>query len=534
MGKTGSIADITRNGIVLANRIRMVTAAILILIIGGAATENSAAINIAYFSGLSVFIILAIVNNALTKRGLRSAAFQYVTALVEISLPTLMKSAHALAGRPHMMMNESTVFPAYLLFIALTLLQNRRSLTLAVGAAAALQYATLVCVGVFVFDLPVKSGDFQFGHIIIDDEMGKIVILAGFTLICGTILKNMSSFARRALEQEDMAKKRAGFLEEVIASLGGMNLELSGVSDAQREVCSKLAGVSQDQAAMSEELSSIHEEQLASIESISLSMNDQSAESDRIRELVRSLQESQHAVLAESAELLRSIETIGESSRKTGGSLADMNDTMRIISQGGEAIASFIGVINDITDRINLLSLNAAIEAARAGEHGRGFAVVADEIGKLALATSDNAKEISDRVGRIGTDIGRGVRLVQATLDAIGEVLALIDKSGDSIDSVRGAMRRQDEYIGAVGTQSAKLDTLSKSILTSTGEQQSSMQESASSIQKIAELAQTIAAHNQEILDTADVIASRAGEMKKLMEEIRDDENSPAERAAPG
>ncbi len=85
MGKTGSIADITRNGIVLANRIRMVTAAILILIIGGAATENSAAINIAYFSGLSVFIVLAIVNNALTKRGLRSAAFQYVTALVEIS-----------------------------------------------------------------------------------------------------------------------------------------------------------------------------------------------------------------------------------------------------------------------------------------------------------------------------------------------------------------------------------------------------------------------------------------------------------------
>ena len=189
--------------------------------------------------------------------------------------------------------------------------------------------------------------------------------------------------------------------------------------------------------------------------------------------------------------------------------------------QGGEAIASFIGVINDITDRINLLSLNAAIEAARAGEHGRGFAVVADEIGKLALATSDNAKEISDRVGRIGADIERGVHLVRRTLDAIGEVLALIEKSGGSIDSVRRAMKRQDEYIGAVGEQSEKLDGLSKSILTSTGEQQSSMLESATSIQKIAELAQTIAAHNQQILDTADIIGTRATEMRKMMEDIR-------------
>ncbi|HSV96260.1 MAG TPA: methyl-accepting chemotaxis protein [Spirochaetota bacterium] len=525
MGKTGTIADITKTGIVLANRIRMVIAVILILIIGGAAADNSMAINVTFFSGLFVFILFALINNALAKRDIRSMAFQYVTALIEISLPTLMKSAHMLAGRPHMMLNESTVFPAYMVFIALTLLQNKRSLTLVAGSAAVIEYAFLVCIGVFVLDLPVKAGDFQFGFIIIDDELGKIVLLVGFTLICNAILKNMSSFARRAMEQEDVAKKRAGFLEGVLASLGGMNLELSGVSATQRNVCSKLAGVSQDQAAMSEELSSIHEEQLASIESISLSMNDQSAETDRIRELVRSLQESQRAVLAESAELLRSIETIGGSSRKTGGSLADMNDTMRIISQGGEAIASFIGVINDITDRINLLSLNAAIEAARAGEHGRGFAVVADEIGKLALATSDNAKEISERVGRIGADIGKGVQLVQTTLDAIGEVLALIEKSGGNIESVREAMRRQDEYIGAAGAQSKKLDRLSKSILTSTGEQQSSMEESALSIQKIAELAQNIAAHNQEILDTADVIGTRAAEMKKLMDDILHDEN---------
>ncbi len=524
MEKTGTIADITRGGIVLSNRIRMIIAAALIVVVGSAAGSNSRAINITYFSGLSVFIILAVINNAFAKRNLHGVALQYITVLIEVSIPTLLKTAHAFAGRPSMMVNEGTVFPAYFLFITLTLLLNKRSLTLLAGGIAVLEYSALVCLGIFYFAIPVKSGDFQFGYIIIDDEAGKIVIIIGYTFICTAILRNLTSFAKRAMEQEGVARKRAGFLEGIIATLGGVNRDLAGVSTSQRDICSKFATVSQDQAAMSEELSSIYEEQLASIESITGAMNEQSTESDRIRELVNSLQESQRSVIAESGELLKSIESIGTSSRITEKSLGDMSGMMSVISEGGNSITNFIGVINDITDRINLLSLNAAIEAARAGEHGRGFAVVADEIGKLAVATSENAKEISARLERIGADIGKGVLLVQTTHNAIREVLALIDKSGRNIESVRGAMTRQDGDIGAVGTQSERLDRLSKSILNSAGEQQSSMEESAVSVQKIAALAQDIAAYNQQILDMSGVIGGRADEMKRLIENMRGEE----------
>ncbi|PPR10937.1 MAG: Heme-based aerotactic transducer HemAT [Proteobacteria bacterium] len=70
-------------------------------------------------------------------------------------------------------------------------------------------------------------------------------------------------------------------------------------------------------------------------------------------------------------------------------------------------VRSILSLITNVSEKTNLLSLNASIEAARAGDAGKGFAVVADEVKKLAMQTSQSAKDISKTLEKIhqGSDL---------------------------------------------------------------------------------------------------------------------------------
>tara|TARA_Y100001960_G_C14778551_1_gene884928 strand:+ start:5262 stop:6323 length:1062 start_codon:yes stop_codon:yes gene_type:complete len=70
-------------------------------------------------------------------------------------------------------------------------------------------------------------------------------------------------------------------------------------------------------------------------------------------------------------------------------------------------VKNILSLITNVSEKTNLLSLNASIEAARAGDAGKGFAVVAEEVKKLAMQTSQSAKDISKTLEKIhdGSDV---------------------------------------------------------------------------------------------------------------------------------
>ena len=104
-------------------------------------------------------------------------------------------------------------------------------------------------------------------------------------------------------------------------------------------------------------------------------------------------------------------------------------------------------LIRDIAEQTNLLALNATIEAARAGDAGRGFAVVAAEVKALASQTASATEDIAKQVGAIQ----------HSTHDAVEAIRAITAVMSD-IDSFTALVA------GAVGEQASSTEMIANSV----------------------------------------------------------------------
>ncbi|WP_322514532.1 HAMP domain-containing methyl-accepting chemotaxis protein [Rhodopseudomonas palustris] len=107
----------------------------------------------------------------------------------------------------------------------------------------------------------------------------------------------------------------------------------------------------------------------------------------------------------------------------------ETNDRVSHLSEAAARIGDVVELINSIASQTNLLALNATIEAARAGDAGRGFAVVASEVKLLAEQTAKATEQISQQVGGIQTATGQSV----ASIRQIGTTIARMSEIAETI-----------------------------------------------------------------------------------------------------
>lgn len=195
--------------------------------------------------------------------------------------------------------------------------------------------------------------------------------------------------------------------------------------------------------------------------------------------------------------------------------------TIDDVVQSTGMIDDILAIIEEIADRINLLSLNASIEAARAGDAGRGFAVVASEVSRLAEQTNSSVGDISSLIRKNADRIENGSTAVRSTLDTIASIIAGVDGINQKILAISQSLPQEEHIKEDVETSARELMERSTTIRTATREQKSAIQEITSAISSINAALQRSALHSNEVMESADSVATEARQLNELVARFR-------------
>lgn len=136
---------------------------------------------------------------------------------------------------------------------------------------------------------------------------------------------------------------------------------------------------------------------------------------------------------------------------------------MTQINEASTKIAAIIRVIDEIAFQTNLLAVNASVEAARAREHGKGFAVVATEVRTLAQRSSSAAKEIKGLIGDSVRKVENGSHLVSRSGQTLTDIVTSVKRVTDIVSEIASASREQSAGIEQVNTAMLQMDSVMQS-----------------------------------------------------------------------
>ncbi len=147
-------------------------------------------------------------------------------------------------------------------------------------------------------------------------------------------------------------------------------------------------------------------------------------------------------------QMIASITVIAEITQTITASILRMNDH-------SQEITRILDVINDVAEQTSLLALNASIISAQAGAQGKGFAVVAVEIKELAVRVRMATKEIAEIVKTVRRNSSEAVDTIRQGQHEVKNGVVVAEKAGEALQKIRRSAENSatvaaeiDEFVG--------------------------------------------------------------------------------------
>lgn len=324
--------------------------------------------------------------------------------------------------------------------------------------------------------------------------------------------------------QADMKVTSTDEIGELTITFNRMVKELRALISQAYETTTQISASAEDLTASSEETAQGTESITYSIQEVAASSHKQLESVNETIHTMNTLATIQETLTLSSEELEASanmVDGVSENGNKVvqhaikqmshiHDSVLEVAGVIDNLGSQSQEISQITKVITSIADQTNLLALNAAIEAARAGEHGKGFAVVADEVRKLAVQSKSSSNEIIDLILKIQTGTNQAVKSMEKSTLEVENGSIAVNEAGrsfiqitDSITDIRKTiqsihqyvqkMTESSKYVTAnieVLTEIAKVNsTSSRAVAASAEEQLATMEEIASSVQTVNDMA---------------------------------------------
>lgn len=255
------------------------------------------------------------------------------------------------------------------------------------------------------------------------------------------------------------------------------------------------------------EVSKGTQQQAESIYEINTTMTEAISDVNSTREISEKLKENSGLISSKVEMGTEKINSMSIEMKTINQAVSAALETVTELQTNIEEINNSLEGISQISEQTNLLSLNASIESARAGEQGKGFAVVANEVGKLAVQSSQTAKNIQNITELIIKNTASAVEKVsqgEAAVISGNNVLGMV---GDYFRDVEHTIKETYQLLDAENEMIEKI--LDKFI---------QVQER---IESIASISEEHTAANEEILSTLEIENNDINAIKNSIEEIK-------------